>query len=245
MFWSTSFCGIYSETCIQPLQCTFHSFALLCTVNVHLVVLHDTSYPEKKTHLQPCMHLYEVRNNTGSTHKWRSFLCTVSIDSGLHCGIWLLVVASYEANALNWMNHHLHWTNHKKFKTMLPDLWGQVVRQTKIRPSYSPSKKKTTLARIHYKTATLAFRHFENSLPPYLSELLHTYQPPKTLQSSREKLLIVPRTNLKFAGNRSYHFQAAKIQNSPPTNVCSSPSFPSFKKNPKTHLFKEHFSLGL
>ena len=32
-------------------------------------------------------------------------------------------------------------------------------------------------ARIHYTIATLAFRHFENSLPLYLSELLHTYQP--------------------------------------------------------------------
>ena len=44
-------------------------------------------------------------------------------------------------------------------------------------------------ARIHYKIATLAFRHFENSLPPYLSELLHTYQPSRTLRSSSEKLL--------------------------------------------------------
>ena len=37
---------------------------------------------------------------------------------------------------------------------------------------------------IHYKTATLAFRHFENSLPPNLSELLHTYQLSRTLRSS-------------------------------------------------------------
>ena len=35
-------------------------------------------------------------------------------------------------------------------------------------------------ARMHYKIATLAFRHFENSLPPYLSELLHTYQTSRT-----------------------------------------------------------------
>ena len=156
----------------------------------------------------------------------------------------LIACCCFLRNALNWMNHHLHWTDHKKFKTMLPDLWGQVARQTKIGPSYSPSEK-TTLARIHYKVATLAFRHFENSLLPYLSALLHTYQPSETLQSSREKLLIVPKTNLKFAGNRSFHFQAAKIQNSLPTNVCSSLSFPSFKKSLKTHLFKEHFSLGL
>ena len=100
-------------------------------------------------------------------------------------------------------------------------------------------------ARIHYKIATLAFRHFENSLPSYLSELLHTYQPSRTLRSSSEKLLKVPQTNLRSAGNRSFHFQAAKIWNSLPTNVRSSPSLSSFKKNLKTHLFKERFSLGL
>ena len=87
--------------------------------------------------------------------------------------------------------------------------------------------------RIHYKTATLAFRHFESSLPPYLSELLHTYQPSRTLRSSSEKLLKVPKTNLKSAGNRYFHFQAAKIWNSLPTNVRSSPSLSSFKKNMK------------
>ena len=56
-------------------------------------------------------------------------------------------------------------------------------------------------ARIHYKIATLAFRHFENSLPPYLSDLLHTYQLSRNLRYSREKLSKVPKTNLKSAGN--------------------------------------------
>ena len=73
--------------------------------------------------------------------------------------------------------------------------------------------------RIHYKTATLAFRHFESSLPPYLSEPLYTYQPSRTLRSSSEKLLKVPKANLKSAGNRFFHYQAAKIWNSLPTNV--------------------------
>ena len=35
------------------------------------------------------------------------------------------------------------------------------------------------------------------------SELLHTYQPSRTLRSSSEKLLKVPKTNLKSAGNLS------------------------------------------
>jgi len=95
--------------------------------------------------------------------------------------------------------------------------------------------------RIHYKIATLAFRHFESSLPPYL-ELLHTYQPSRTLQASSEKLFKAPKLTSDLL-ETSFHFQAAKIWNSLPTNVRSSPSLTSFNKNLKTHLFKERFSL--
>ena len=43
--------------------------------------------------------------------------------------------------------------------------------------------------RIEYKLAILAFCRFEGTLHPYLSSVLHTYQPPRVLQSSSEKLL--------------------------------------------------------
>ena len=55
----------------------------------------------------------------------------------------------------------------------------------------------------------------------------------------------VPEANLKSAGNRSFHFQAVKIQNSLLTIVRNSPSLSTFNKNLKTQLFNEHFSLGL
>ena len=49
--------------------------------------------------------------------------------------------------------------------------------------------------RIQYKLAVLAFRHFEGTLPSYLS-FLHICQPPRVLRSSSEKLLKIPRVNL-------------------------------------------------
>ena len=58
-----------------------------------------------------------------------------------------------------------------------------------------------------------------------------------------KKTFEVSRTNLKSAVNRSFHFQAAKIWNSLPTNVRSSLSLSSFNKNQKTHHFKERFCL--
>ena len=77
---------------------------------------------------------------------------------------------------------------------------------------------------ICYKVATLDFRHFQNSIPPYLLKLLHTYQPSWTLRSSSEILLKVPQINLKSAGNRSFHFQTAKIGTLFLKTICNSPS---------------------
>ena len=81
-----------------------------------------------------------------------------------------------------------------------------------------------------------------NKIKSGYSELLHTYQPSRTLRSSSVKLLKVPKTSLKSAGNRSFHFQTAKIWNSLPTNVRSSLSLSSLKKNLK-HIFLKNASL--
>ena len=59
--------------------------------------------------------------------------------------------------------------------------------------------------RIQYKLAVLAFRHFEGTLPTYLSATLRTYEPARSLRSSTERLLKSPRVNLKSAGERSFH----------------------------------------
>ena len=47
--------------------------------------------------------------------------------------------------------------------------------------------------RIQYKLATLAFRHFDGTLPPYLSSFLCIYQPSRSLRSSTERLLKIPK----------------------------------------------------
>ena len=47
--------------------------------------------------------------------------------------------------------------------------------------------------RCQYKIATLAYRHVEGSLPPYLSSSLCIYEPSQSLQSSKEKLLKIPK----------------------------------------------------
>ena len=47
--------------------------------------------------------------------------------------------------------------------------------------------------RWQYRIATLAYRHFEGSLPPYLFSSLCTYEPSRSLRYSNEKLLKIPK----------------------------------------------------
>ena len=70
--------------------------------------------------------------------------------------------------------------------------------------------------RCQFKTATLAYRHFDGTLPKYLSDSLHTYQSSRSLRSSSEKLLLVPKRNLKTVGDQSFSFLAPTIWNSLP-----------------------------
>ena len=95
--------------------------------------------------------------------------------------------------------------------------------------------------RIDYKLATLAFRHFDGSLPQYLSSRLDIYQPSRSLRSSSDRLLRVPRWKLKTFGYRSFSYQGPVVWNSLPTDL-KLPSL-SFKSRLKTHLFKKSYSL--
>ena len=90
--------------------------------------------------------------------------------------------------------------------------------------------------RITYKLCVLAFRHFENSLPQYISDFLFTYKPSRNLRSSSEKLLCVPRKSLK-SGHRSPSSAIPKAWNSLPLFLRNSPNISIFKSRLKTHLF--------
>ena len=91
---------------------------------------------------------------------------------------------------------------------------------------------------IQYKLATLAFRHFDGTLPPYLSSSLCTYLP-------SERLLKIPKTNLKTFSEHSFGYSAPTVWNSLPADLRypGSPSLPTFKVNLKTHFFRQAFWL--
>ena len=98
-------------------------------------------------------------------------------------------------------------------------------------------------ARIQYKIACLCFQCLShNTMPPYLSDLLHSYQPPRTLRSVDTSLLSVPRFCLETFGRRSFSVFGPTVWNSLPLPLRKTQCFSTFKKKLKTHLFEKHLS---
>ena len=98
-------------------------------------------------------------------------------------------------------------------------------------------------ARIQYKIACLCFQCLSyNTMPPYLSDLLHPYQPSRTLRSLDTSLLSVPRFCLETFGRTSFSVFGPTIWNSLPLSLRKTQCFSTFQKKPKTHLFEKHLS---
>ena len=112
-----------------------------------------------------------------------------------------------------------------------------VLRYSSHHPSFLELHWLPVKYRIEYKIATFTFRHFKNTLPPYLSSLLSAYEPSCSLRSSNEWLFLAPRTNTNIFGQRSFRFQAPIVCISIPSHIYTHSAL-----NPlKIHLLKKSF----
>ena len=94
-------------------------------------------------------------------------------------------------------------------------------------------------ARIQFKVAYLCFQCLShNTMPPYLSDLLHPYQPSRTLRSLDTSLLSVLRFCLETFGRRSFSVFGPTVWNFLPLSLKKL----IFKKKLKTHLLEKHLS---
>ena len=89
-------------------------------------------------------------------------------------------------------------------------------------------------ARIQYKLACLCFQCLShNTMPPYLSDLLHPYQPPRTLRSLDTSLLSVPRFCVETFGRRSFSLFMAPLSGIPYLYLSENSVFFNFQKEVK------------
>jgi hypothetical protein len=91
--------------------------------------------------------------------------------------------------------------------------------------------------RIQFKILTLTYKCLHNLAPSYLSDLIEPYCPSRTLRSSDQLLLKVPKTRLKSYGDRSFSKASPTLWNALPCNIRSCDTLDNFKSTLKTHLF--------
>ena len=86
--------------------------------------------------------------------------------------------------------------------------------------------------RIQYKIACLCFQCLpHNTMPPYLSDLLHPYHSFRTLRSLDTTLLSVPRFCLDTFGRSSFSISGPTVWNSLPLSLRKKTSvFLNFQK---------------
>lgn len=96
-------------------------------------------------------------------------------------------------------------------------------------------------SRITYKVLLLTFKSLHGLAPHYLTDLLHPYDPSRSLRSSSKGQLIVPRTRLKATSDRAFHVAAPILWNNLPDHIQNAPSLAMFKQHLKTHLFLEAY----
>ena len=97
--------------------------------------------------------------------------------------------------------------------------------------------------KIQHKIAYLCFQCLcHNTMPPYLSELLHLYHPSRTLRSLDTSLLTAPCFCLETFGRRSFSVFGPTVLNSLPLSLRKTQCFSNVKKKLKAHLLEKHLS---
>uniref|UniRef100_A0A8C5A3Y9 Reverse transcriptase domain-containing protein n=1 Tax=Gadus morhua TaxID=8049 RepID=A0A8C5A3Y9_GADMO len=91
--------------------------------------------------------------------------------------------------------------------------------------------------RIHYKLLVLTYKALHHMAPPYLSDLLSLYQPPRALRSSSAGLLSTHTSKLHSLGDRAFSRISPRLWNSLPQHIRDSESLTIFQSRLKTHLF--------
>src|SRR5260221_302322 len=90
--------------------------------------------------------------------------------------------------------------------------------------------------RISFKIATITFKVLNNPQPSYLLDLLHPYKPSRSLCSSDQSLLLIPRSKTA-AFSRAFSHYASTLWNSLPHHIRTATSLAKFRSLLKTHLY--------
>ena len=91
--------------------------------------------------------------------------------------------------------------------------------------------------RVRFKILTLMFKARNGLAPKYLCDLISDHTPSRSLRSSSQNLVHVPKTRTITYGDRAFSKSGPTLWNSLPIELRNTQTFGKFKTQLKTHLF--------
>lgn len=95
--------------------------------------------------------------------------------------------------------------------------------------------------RVEFKLLLFVYKSLNGLAPPYLSALLTEHHPSRSLRSSNQRLVSIPKSKLKCRGDRAFSVVAPKW-NDLPISIRVASSLFVFKSKLKTFLFDKAFN---
>ena len=98
--------------------------------------------------------------------------------------------------------------------------------------------------RIMLKILLMVYKCLHDMAPPFLADTIKPRKTSRSLRSTTMEYLEEQRSRLVTYGDRSFNVAGPKLWNNLPLQIRKSSSIQSFKKEPKSHLFKNFVSFG-
>ncbi len=97
--------------------------------------------------------------------------------------------------------------------------------------------------RVDFKILLIVYKSL-NGMAPYISDLLIEHNVTRSLRSSNQRLLFIPKTRRKCRGDRAFATAAPRLWNDLPLSIRMASSVDIFKSKLKTYLFDKAFYPG-
>ena len=95
--------------------------------------------------------------------------------------------------------------------------------------------------RIRFKLLTLMHAAIHANTPRYLADRVSAYNPSRCLRSADQSLLVVPKVHSERFGRRAFSVAGPSLWNSLPLVLRTQKDDERFRRDLKTHLYKQAF----
>ena len=163
-----------------------------------------------------------------STEVAKSVACSIVGSRVDYCNSLLIGISAKNINKLQKIQNTVARviTGHRKFDHITP-----VLKDLHWLPIKS---------RLKFKLSTIVFKTLSSNQPAYLRELMHHPPLVRTLRSTENNYLVVPRCKTVIA-SRAFSIAAPTVWNEIPVEIRNSTSLLTFKKKLKTFFFDQSF----